>query len=128
MAHAKKLPYAVPIAGRDGKLRWYYRKRGQKDVRLPGLFGSPEFMAAYAAAISKQEPIEVGAKRAKAGTIASIIGLYLASAGFAGLAAETCRTRRNIMERLREEHGDKPIALIERKHVNGGRTRPTQIH
>jgi hypothetical protein len=119
MAHAKTLPYAVPITGRDGKVRWYFRKRGQKDVRLPGLFGSPEFMAAYAGAISTRAPIEIGAKRAKAGTIASLIGLYLASAGFAGLAAETRRTRRNIMECLREEHGDKPIALIERKHVKG---------
>ena len=117
MAHAKKLPYAVPIRGRDGKVRWYFRKRGQKDIRLPGLFGSPEFMGAYTAAISNQEPIEIGAKRVKAGTIASVIGLYLASAGFAGLAADTRTTRRNILERLREEHGDKPIALIERKHV-----------
>jgi integrase len=117
MAHAKKLPYAVPIFGRDGKVRWYYRKRGQKDVRLPGLFGSPEFMGAYTAAISKREPIEIGAKRAKAGTIASVIGLYLASAAFAGLAADTRSTRRCIMDRLRKEHGDKPIALIERKHV-----------
>jgi hypothetical protein len=74
MAHAKKLPYAVPIAGRDGKVCWYYRKRGQKDVRLPGLFGSPEFMATYAATITKLEPIEIGARRAKAGTIASSLG------------------------------------------------------
>jgi hypothetical protein len=87
MARTKnKLPYAVPIAGRDGKVRWYYRKRGQKDVRLPGLFGSPEFMGAYTAAISRREPIEIGAKRTKAGTIASVVGLYLASADFAGLA------------------------------------------
>jgi integrase len=118
MARTKnKLPYAVPIFGRDGKVRWYYRKRGRKDVRLPGLFGSPEFMEAYTAAISNREPIEIGAKRVKAGTIASVIGLYLASAGFAGLAAGTRCSRRYILERLREEHGDKPIALIERKHV-----------
>jgi hypothetical protein len=117
MAHAKKLPYAVPITGRDGKVRWYYRKRGEKDIRLPGLFGSPEFMTAYSGAVSTREPIEIGVKRAKAGSIASLVGLYLASAGFAALAPETRRTRRNIMERLREEHGDKPIALIERKHV-----------
>jgi hypothetical protein len=38
--------------------------------------------AAYTAAIRKRGPIEIGAKRAKAGTIASVIGLYLASAGF----------------------------------------------
>jgi integrase len=41
----------------------------------------------------------------------------LGSTVFANLAAETQRTRRNILERLREEHGDKRIAGIEKKHV-----------
>lgn len=55
--------------------------------------------------------------RVQAGSVAAVVGIYLASAEFAGLATETRRTRRNIMERFREEHGDKPVALIARKHV-----------
>jgi integrase len=35
----------------------------------------------------------------------------------ANLAAETQRTRRHILERFREEHGDKRIASIEKRHV-----------
>jgi integrase len=57
------------------------------------------------------------ASRTTAGTVAAVVGMYLASAAFAGLADETRRTRRNILERFREAHGDKRIASIERKHV-----------
>jgi integrase len=117
MPRANLLRYVRPITGRDGVVRYYFRRRGHKDVRLPGPFAGEAFMAAYAAALGNAEPFEIGAKRAKAGTIAAVVGLYLASAAFAGLALETRRTRRSILERLREQHGDKPIALIERKHV-----------
>jgi hypothetical protein len=44
----------------------------------------------------------IGASRAKAGTVAAIVGKYLASASFGNLADETRRTRRNILERFRE--------------------------
>jgi len=74
-------------------------------------------MRAYEAAIGNDEPVVIGASRAKAGTVAAAVGMYLASAEFAGLAHETRRTRRNILERFREAHGDKRIAAIERKHV-----------
>jgi hypothetical protein len=40
------------------------------------------------------------------------VGLHLGSTAFTNLAAETQRTRRNILERFREEHGDKRIVLI----------------
>jgi integrase len=112
-----KLKYAYPTPDRHGRLLWYFRRRGCKRFRLPGVPGSAEFMAAYAQAIANAEPIQIGASRVKAGSIAVVVGTYLASAEFAGLADETRRTRRNIMERLREAHGDKPAALIEHKHV-----------
>jgi hypothetical protein len=95
----------------------YFRKRGSKSVRLRGLLGSPEFMRAYEAAIGNAEPIVIGADRAKAGTVAATVGLMLASVPFADLADETRRTRRNLLERFREAHGDKRIASIEKKHV-----------
>jgi hypothetical protein len=88
-------------------------------MRLPGLPGSAQFMEAYAAAMESvtERKIEIGASRAKAGTVGATVGLYLASAEFAALAHETRRTRRNVLERLREAHGEKRIAMIEQKHV-----------
>jgi integrase len=111
------LPYVNGIIGRDGRVRYYFRKRGCKNVRLPGIPGSAEFMEAYQAAIGKVEPIVIGESRAKAGTIAATVAMYLASAGFANLADETRRTRHNILERFREQYGDLPVALIQQRHV-----------
>jgi integrase len=111
------LPHVNGIIGRDGRVRYYFRKRGCRNVRLPGIPGSAEFMEAYRTAIGKAEPTMIGASRAKTGTVAATVGKYFASAGFANLADETRRTRRNILERFREQYGDLPVALIEQKHV-----------
>jgi hypothetical protein len=111
------LPFVNGFVDRHGRVRYYFRRRGHRNVRLPGLPGSPEFMRAYEAAIGNAEPIVIGASRSRVGTVAAVVGMYLASAAFAGLADETRRTRRNILERFREAHGDKRIAAIERKHV-----------
>jgi len=117
MPRANLLKYVRPITGRDGVVRYYFRRRGHRDVRLPGPFASEAFMAAYAIALGNPERIEIGAKRAKAGTIDTTASMYLASAAFAGLAGETRRTRKNILKRICDAHGDKPVKLIERKHV-----------
>jgi hypothetical protein len=113
------LPHVNGIIGRDGRVRYYFRKRGCKNVRLPGIPGSAEFMEAYRAASGKAAPIVIGASRTKVGTVAATVGMYLASAGFANLADETRRTRRNVLERFRSQYGDLPVALIEQKHVQG---------
>jgi integrase len=116
MAHFK-LQHVNSFRNRHGTLVHYFRKRGCKSVRLRGIPGSPEFMRAYEAAIGNAEPIVIGADRAKAGTVAATIGLMFASVAFADLADATQRLRRGILERFREQHGDKRIATIERKHV-----------
>jgi integrase len=117
MVRTKLPPHVNGFIDRYGRARYYVRRPGHKNVRLPGLPWSPEFMAAYAETVEGQQPIEIGAKRNPVGSVAATVGLYLGSTAFANLAAETQRTRRNILERFREEHGDKRIAVIERKHV-----------
>jgi integrase len=112
-----KLPHVNSFRNRHGTMVFYFRKRGCKIVRLRGAPGSAEFMRAYEVAIGNVEPIVIGADRAKAGTVAAAIGMMLASVAFADLADATQRMRRSILERFREEHGDKRIASIERKHM-----------
>jgi hypothetical protein len=112
-----KLKHVNGVADRYGNIRYYFRKRGHKNVRLRGLPGSAEFMEGYAAAIGNAEPVVIGAARSPSGTIGATVGMYLGSTAFNNLAAETQRTRRNILERFREEHGDRRVAAIERKHV-----------
>ena len=112
-----KLLHVHGFRSRHGTMVFYFRKRGCKGVRLRGIPGSSEFMRAYETALGNVEPIVIGADRSKVGTVAATVGLMLASAAFADLADATQRLRRGILERFREEHGDKRIALIERKHV-----------
>jgi integrase len=77
-------------------------------------------MAAYEAALKGQVArVEIGAARTKPGTINALVVSYFNSIAFQGLASETRRTRRNILERFRTEHGDKQSALLKREHING---------
>jgi integrase len=115
-----KMPkYTQAFIDRHGKARFYFRKAGSKQVPLPGLPWSPSFMAAYEAALEGEAPrIEIGASRTKPGTINALVVSYFNSMAFQALAQETKRTRRNILERFRAEHGDKRSALLKREHVN----------
>jgi integrase len=117
MVRTKLPPHVNGFIDRYGHARFYVRRPGHKNVRLPGLPWSAEFMTAYAEAVEGQQPIKIGEKRNPVGSVAATVGLYLGSTAFANLAAETQRNRRNILERFREEHGEKRIASIERKHV-----------
>jgi integrase len=74
-------------------------------------------MDAYERAKAGQERIEIGADRSVPGTIAALVVAYFNSAAFHSLAPESQRTRRNILERFRVEHGDKRVALLQREHI-----------
>jgi integrase len=103
---------------RDGRTRYYFRRRGQRAVPLPGLPGSEEFMAAYAAALDVQErPAAIGASRTQPGTINALVVTYYASAAWAALSPETQKLRRPFIERVRAADGAKRVALLERHHV-----------
>jgi hypothetical protein len=89
----------------------YFRRAGFPRVRLPGLPFSPEFMAAYQEAMALA-PAPIGTSRSKLGSVAATVAAYLASTQFTELAAGTQRDRRTILQRFRDQHGDKPIGLM----------------
>jgi integrase len=102
---------------KTGAVFHYFRRPGVKRVRLPGLPGSKEFIAAYQEALD-QPHLEIGvAKRSKVGSVSMAIAAYYGSLEFRSLAAGTQAMRRAILERFRTEHGDKPIALMPQKFV-----------
>lgn len=107
-----RLPYVQEFVGKNGAVFRYFRRPGCKRVRLPGLPGSSEFMAAYQAAVDAPR-VEIGAKRSRAGTVgAAVAAYYLSPLYFGSLAPGTQKMRRAILERFRAAHGDKPIALL----------------
>jgi integrase len=115
----------------NGKRRVRFRK-GTLSTYLIGTPWSPEFMRQYAAALEgvKAHASNVGAGRTVDGTVNALVAAYLdprSTSPFKTGAAETQRTRRNILENFRQAHGDKPLfrlgangqraMLLTREHV-----------
>jgi integrase len=103
---------------RHGKRRVRFRKDGFS-VYLTGIPWSEEFMRQYAAALEgvKAQASNIGAAHTVAGSVNALIAAYLdpaSSSPFKTGAAETQRTRRNILENFREAHGDKPLFRTDR--------------
>jgi integrase len=101
-----------------GRKRVRFRKAGFA-IYLTGIPWSDDFMRQYAAALEglKARAAEVGAARTMPGTFNALCVSYYRSPEFRGLKASTQGVRRNIIERFRNEHGDKPVARLGRTHV-----------
>ena len=110
--------YVNGFIDRHGRPRFYFRRRGFKKIPLPGLPWSPEFMAAYEAALAGQDRIEIGAGQTKPGTMRALAVSYYNSAAFrAGLKPNTQATQRALIDPFCREHGDKSVAGLRREHV-----------
>lgn len=114
-----------------GRPYHYFRKPGCAPIRLPGIPGGEEFMAAYREALAADAPpSDIGARRNAPGTVAALVAAYGASDTFRDLADETRRTRWAILRRFGDEHGTKRVAMLKREHVEamlrGKRPHPRQ--
>lgn len=110
--------YCCWTTDRHGKQRVRLRKRGIS-VYLTCTPWSEDFMRQYAAAIDgvKDQATRIGSDRTIPGSFNALAVAYYKSADFNGLAPISQRNRRNVIERLRNEHGDKPVARLEKKHI-----------
>ena len=85
----------------DGVLRFYFRKRGQKKVRLPGVPGSDEFNKAYYDALNGVLTAErIGPKMSTAGTLRWLCEKYFQSSDYIGLDPRTRLVRKQIIEHI----------------------------
>jgi integrase len=116
-----RLKFVNSYFDRHGVLRHYFRRRGMKTgIRLHGLPGSEQFMAAYAQALAGLPDVdkpEIGAKRTLPGTINALVVSYYRSVGWTALEEGTRNLRRPVIERFRERHGSKRVALLRHEHV-----------
>jgi integrase len=76
-------------------------------------------MEAYQAALAASAPRgDIGKGRVVAGTVAALVAAYANSAHFKHeIAPETRRTQWAILQRFRNEHGEKRVAILRREHV-----------
>src|SRR6516225_791540 len=105
MATNLPLKYVHRFRDRHGKTRHYFRPPSTapsgRQVPLPGLPGSSDFMAAYQRALAEYEAsapgqTEIGATRARPGSVAAAVALYLASRTYGELAPATKNDRRCV--------------------------------
>lgn len=85
----------------DGVLRFYFRRRGKKKIRLPGLPGSDEFNKAYYAALDGTLTADrIGPKLSTTGTLRWLCEKYFQSADYIGLDQRTRLVRKQIIEHI----------------------------
>jgi integrase len=123
MRHDQAVPPQLPPhlhrqVTRHGKVVWYYRRGKGRRVRIPGAFGSAEFLAAYDTAMGP------GAKPHKSpasGTFEWALSLYRKSQAWASLSPATRRQRDNIFAKIARTHGNTPIGAWKRGDIAAGR-------
>jgi integrase len=112
------LKFVHKTVNRHGKAYYNFRKTGCPRVRLPGLLGSTIFMAAYGQCLSDSPFLPTDSPyKVKPGSMAALVHSWYDSGEFKQLRASTQTTYRGIMERFLIEHGEKPVALLGKKHL-----------
>jgi integrase len=106
--------FVQAFVDRHGHARFYLRRPGFKNVTLDeGLPWSPDFMAAYEAALRDGKPTAIGESRTITGTVNAALVAYYQHPSFTdALATITQQTRRAILEKFRRDHGDKRVGLM----------------
>jgi integrase len=101
-----------------GKRRVRFRK-GSFSTYLAGTPWSEDFMRRYAAALDgvREQASNIGGGRTKPGSFNAICVSYYRSPEFRGLKEGTQAVRRNIIEKFRAVHGDKPLKGLGRVHI-----------
>ncbi|OWJ78545.1 tyrosine-type recombinase/integrase [Haematobacter genomosp. 1] len=120
MKKKPEFPGAKPYNDRHGKRRWRFRAKGGFQRELGTSYGCPDFISRYEAAVKEHETGKKGgvaADRTIPGSLNDLIASWYRSPDFRNLADVTKRLYRGQVEPLRVKHGNKPSALMERRHI-----------
>jgi integrase len=105
---------------RHGNYVWYVRKPGGNRVRIRGEYGSPEFNAAYVAALEGLAPAKTKLPEAK-GSMVWLWGQYRKTTAWTSLSPATRKQRENIMLGVLKKIGAEKCGAIKRGHVVASR-------
>jgi integrase len=114
-------PHLHRDVSRHGEVRWYVRKGKGPRVRIRAAYGTPEFSAEYAAAVSGKAASE--ARRPGAGTFGWLVARYRDSGAWATLSTATRRQREAILKHLVEAVGRDPADSVTRAEIKAGMDR-----
>jgi integrase len=103
---------------RHGSTVWYVRIGKGARIRIRGVHGTPEFEAAYQAAIRGDAPQPPAA--AAKGSLEWLWMLYRQTIAWTDLSLATRRQRENIMRQVLATGGNKPLSAITGKAIDAG--------
>ncbi len=114
------LKYICEDVDRHGNVRCYARLPGKRKVRIRALPGTAEFMEEYQAAISSMAAAAPRqADEAKKGSFRYLCIRYYASTAYKALDVSTRNWQRRALDEIAQEHGAKPVAMMQARHVRG---------
>ena len=112
-----RLRFVVSDRDRHGNVRYYFRRKGGKKVRLYGIPGSKEFMDAYALALVSVTSRPTTGKFELRSSFGFLCKEYFRSQTFNALNVSTRSWRRRVLEEICEDHGQKPYAKLQARNV-----------
>ena len=111
-------PYLHRETTRHGRPVWYVRVDRGSRVRLHGDYGSPEFQAAYEAAIGGRPAPSRAAFKAQ--SLGWLIERYRESSAWANLSHATRRRRERILLAITETAGKTAFSRVDRNAIERG--------
>src|SRR6478672_11640099 len=107
---------------RHGKMRVYFRRdrrKGSPRIELTGVYGSDEFLAAYAAALHGGEIADSRPKieRPSNGTLAALIASYKQDAAFRDLRETTKAGYLSRLDTIQREHGARSVVGLNQERI-----------
>ena len=94
------LPFLLHDKDRHGQRRIYFRRRGQKMVRIYEQPGTPEFVAVYNRLLTSSEAVAPARTTGKHGSLAWLCQEYFKSSAFRQLDERTQHVRRLVLEHV----------------------------
>lgn len=124
-----ELKYLVEDVDRHGKVRIYFRVKGQPKVCLKSEPGSEEFIVEYREALAgkRAAPKIAPAAPAARGSVCWIIRQYYEAATFKSLDPQVRKRRRVMLDAFCERRGDLPFNRMEARHIRKERDRYSEV-
>jgi len=111
-------PHLHREATRHGTMVWYVRAGKGPRTRIKAAYGTPEFDAAYRAALAGETPPPNG--KASQGTLEWLVGLYRQSTAWRELSLATRKQRENFFLHVLKTAGREPVSRIDRAAIIRG--------
>jgi integrase len=109
--------FVVEDVDRHGNVRVYFRRKGQRKIRLTESPGTDAFETEYQRAFRGEAAPARSHNTAMSGTMRWLCEQYYASAAFQSLSASTRKVRRGILDEICQRAGNFRYALMEPPHV-----------